>query len=327
MKRKLLLVASTGGHLAQMYRLSDRLGASDCSLWITFDTPQSRGLLTGRRTLFVPYVAPRDWRAALRAARHINRVLGAERFDEAISTGAALAVAALPMARKHGIPARYIESVSRIEGPSLSGRLLAASHLVSLQCQHSSWAGGRWEAVPSVLEEYERLARPTEESRPPRLFVTLGTIKPYRFDSLVDAVLATGLANEETVWQLGVTTRAGLPGTAHDQMSSSAFEQTASEADVVITHAGVGSILGLLDKGIYPVVVPRAASRREHVDDHQAQAAALVDRTGVGLAVESTALNIEHIVEARGFAIRAMQTRSASELAPGDSRAINLNRA
>jgi hypothetical protein len=47
-QRKLLLVASTGGHLAQLVRLAPGLGASPSSLWVTFDSVQSRSLLAAR---------------------------------------------------------------------------------------------------------------------------------------------------------------------------------------------------------------------------------------------------------------------------------------
>ena len=43
-----LLVASTGGHLKQLHRLHRRLeGVEGPFRWATFDTPQSRSLLTG----------------------------------------------------------------------------------------------------------------------------------------------------------------------------------------------------------------------------------------------------------------------------------------
>jgi UDP-N-acetylglucosamine transferase subunit ALG13 len=147
-----------------------------------------------------------------------------------------------------------------------------------------------------LLDAYSKVTR-AENSRP-RLFVTLGTNKSYRFDALVDAVLATGLADERTVWQLGVTTRDGLPGTVLDHLSSEEFEICARNADVVITHAGVGTLMNLLDMGIYPLVVPRRAKRREVVDDHQLQIAALLARRGIALIAEAEGLTRDAIITA-----------------------------
>ncbi|WP_412936526.1 glycosyltransferase [Microbacterium sp. 2P01SA-2] len=159
--------------------------------------------------------------------------------------------------------------------------------MVSLRTQHASWARRRWIQHPSVLSQFAARPRPVDSSSGPRLFVTLGTIKPYRFDSLVDAVLATGLANESTVWQLGETTRSDLPGTVRTLTSDDEFRRYATEADVVVTHSGVGTILNLLEWGIHPVVVPRRRARGEHVDDHQSQIAALLGDLGIAVVAEA----------------------------------------
>ena len=42
-------------------------------------------------------------------------------------------------------------------------------------------------------------------------------------------------------------------------------------ADLVITHAGVGSILCARRAGHVPIVVPRQSRYGEHVDDHQVE--------------------------------------------------------
>jgi len=301
-QRKLLLVASTGGHLAQLVRLAPGLGASRDSLWITFDSMQSRSLLAGQRRIHVPYVRPRDYIGMMRAAGIVRRVLKHESFDGAVSTGAGLAVSALPQAAISGVPSLYIESVSRVEGPSLSGRMLAASRLVSLRTQHPAWATDRWTTHPSVLSTYHPLIRHQPDH--PSLFVTLGTIEGYRFDSLVDAVLASGLADERTVWQLGYTNnRTDLPGQVYQMMPSAQFVDAALSADVVITHAGVGTFMGLLEMGIFPVIVTRRKHRGEHVDDHQTQIAELAGFLGVARAVDAPDLTADDIRFAAGRAI------------------------
>jgi UDP-N-acetylglucosamine transferase subunit ALG13 len=302
---KFLLVASTGGHLAQLTRLAPALGASDDSLWVTFDSPQSRSLLEGKRVLHVPYVRPRDFRGVVRTASILRRLLRRESFAQALSTGSAIALSALPLATLHGVPSTYVESVSRVDGPSMSGRILAATRLVAVRTQHPAWAKGRWAIHPSVFSTYRPL--PTKPVAAPSLFVTLGTIEGYRFDAMVDAVLATGLADERTVWQLGFTTgRTDLPGTVHTAMTADDFVRSARAADVVISHAGVGSLLGLLDMGIFPVMVTRRKWRAEHVDDHQQQIARLASQMGVALSVEASDLSADVIR-------RAAETRIDSE--------------
>ncbi len=285
-RAKTLMVCSTGGHLTELLRLESRWGVHPESVWVTFDTPQSRQQLGGRRVEFLPYVGPRDLKGTVASVPAIRRVLRRERFDAAVSTGAAIATAALPLARLHGVPATYVESVCRLHGPSASGRLLQRVPGIDLKSQHPRWAGGRWGSTPSILADYvseERKPAPD----PLRVFITLGTIRGYRFDSVIDAFLKTGLANEHTVWQLGDTHRTdALPGTVHEYLSPAQFVSEAAAADVVITHAGVGTLLELLGMGIFPIQAIRRAARGEHVDDHQVEIAELVNSTNIGVAVE-----------------------------------------
>ena len=284
--QRLILAASTGGHLFELVRQLPFLNAADDSLWITFKSAQSEELLAGRRVLHVPYVRPRDYRGVLRTMRVMRGVLRREHFDGAVSTGSAIALGVLPVARLAGIPATYIESVCRVEGPSTTGRVLAATHAAQMRTQHPSWAGKQWHLQQSILATYAQRGR-ERSCEVGRIFVTLGTIRGYRFDSLIDAVLASGLANENTVWQLGETTgRIDLPGQVHQYLTPQEFARASKAADVVVTHAGVGTLLGLLDLGIYPVLVVRRAERGEHVDNHQAQIADLVNSLGIGSAVE-----------------------------------------
>ena len=286
-ERRLLLAASTGGHLAQLVRLAPGLGASDESLWVTFDSLQEKSLLAGRNVLHVPYVGPRDYVALYAAWRRISAELKGQRIDAAVSTGSALALAALPAARLAGMPALYIESVSRVDGPSLSGRVLAMSRLAEMRTQHATWSNGRWKVHPSVLNDYVSGRRTVDTRRPLKIFITLGTIKGFAFDALVDRILDLGIANEDTVWQLGSTPpRRDLPGTVRSFVDAAEFEAYARDADVVITHAGVGTILGLIDLGIYPLAVVRRKRRGEHVDDHQQQIAGMLNDLDIGRGAE-----------------------------------------
>lgn len=300
-QRKFLFVASTGGHLAQLARLAEGMNASEDSMWLTFDTEQSRSLLAGRRVRYVPYIASRDLKGVLVASAAVRDLLKSEHFDEVVSTGAALALSAMPLAKARRIPTLYIESVSRINGPSLTGRIIAGLRLARLRTQHQGWASSRWQPYPSVLSQFEpesKTAEPATQAGGLKIFVTLGTIRPYRFDSLVDALLATGLCSENTTWQLGVTSRAHLPGVVVEQATAQEFERLCRQADVVVTHSGVGTILNLLEAGVHPVVVPRRKSRREHVDDHQLQIAQLVSGLGVATVAEADELRAEHLIRA-----------------------------
>lgn len=308
---KLLLIASTGGHLAELLRLEPLLRAHRSSLWVTFRTPQSEALLTGRNVLYLPYIKPRAFFAVAAAMAIFAGRLGRERYDGAVSTGSGIALACLPVARLRGIPTTYIESMGRTHGPSMTGRVLHALRGTHMFTQSGRWAAGRWRSHPNVLATYRAIPAPRAPEKP-ALFVTLGTIGGYRFDALVDAVLATGLADETTVWQLGCTTRDDLPGTVHAMLSSAEYQAAAAAADVVISHAGVGTLLSLLDLGLHPLMVGRRAHRGEHVDDHQADMEHLLEGLSVGDYLEVEDLTASAVVRAASFRVTHGQPTDAA---------------
>jgi UDP-N-acetylglucosamine--N-acetylmuramyl-(pentapeptide) pyrophosphoryl-undecaprenol N-acetylglucosamine transferase len=273
--KKVLIVASTGGHLAQAVRIAELVSASPESLIVTFESPQSDGLCEERRVAFVPYVKSRDVSGVLRAAVQFRKILRAESFDAVLATGAGVALSALPLSRARRIRSMYVESYSRFDGPSLTGRLMSRLPGVETYTQHEQRQDARWiyagNVLPADAPPVEPSPSPSPSSRAPRILVTLGTIQVYRFDALVDQVLAALPVGAEVTWQLGCTTRTDLPGRVTDILPEAEFDQAAREADIVVSHAGVGSALEILEMGRPLLLVPRRAARGEHVDDHQVQ--------------------------------------------------------
>jgi beta-1,4-N-acetylglucosaminyltransferase len=68
------------------------------------------------------------------------------------------------------------------------------------------------------------------------------------------------------------------------------FVRLIREARVVVTHAGVGSILLALANGKKPYIVPRLRAFGETVDDHQVESARRFARSGVVTLVEKPEL-------------------------------------
>jgi UDP-N-acetylglucosamine--N-acetylmuramyl-(pentapeptide) pyrophosphoryl-undecaprenol N-acetylglucosamine transferase len=60
-------------------------------------------------------------------------------------------------------------------------------------------------------------------------------------------------------------------------------------ADIVITHAGVASIVDAVRTGHRPIVVPRRQHLGEHVDDHQLQIVNVLEEIGIVTQVRNTA--------------------------------------
>ncbi|MDQ1181542.1 glycosyltransferase [Rhodococcus sp. SORGH_AS_0301] len=284
---RVLWVASSGGHFAQLARLAAAVDVDARSDWITFDTPQTRGASLATTPHFVPYIAPRDWKGVARAAARTSKFLRGRSYDLCISTGSALALGVLPVAAAHGVPAVYIESISRVHGPSVTGRALRRAPGVTTYTQHASWASEQWPWAGSVLDTWSSTPKLVQRERTARkIFVTLGTIRPYRFDRAVDAVLDVTTPDDEIVWQLGCTTRDDLRGEVHHEISPESFAKFAHDADVTVTHAGVGSLMQLLDMGITPSIVVREPGSDEHVDDHQRQIAEEMKRRNLAFELD-----------------------------------------
>lgn len=301
-----MLVASTGGHLAQLHALAPRITglAPEDRTWVTFDTPQSRSLLSDEvEVVYVAYTAPRDWRNAARNLPVAWRLARSGRFGQVVSTGSGIALSFLPLARAHGIDVTYIESAARGDGPSLTGRLLARVPGTRLGTQYRVWSDDRWRYVGSVLDAYAAEDRENRLAEPRRILVTLGTI-PYGFRRLVECLVELLPADVQVTWQVGATDVSGLPIESCTTMPGDQLGRLASEADVVIAHAGTGSALMALERGRCPILVPRERRHDEHVDDHQAQIAAELAQRGLAIQRSVDQLTWEDVRAAAGARIR-----------------------
>ncbi len=269
---KTLLVTSAGGHLAELYRLVPRLrGVPEARTWVTFDTPQSRSLLAGEDVVYVRHTYPRDLTSVVRNTASATRLLGRQTGVSAVvSNGSGLALSFLPLARARGIPCHYIESGGRIDGPSVTGRILERVPGVRLYTQYRRYAHGRWRYAGSILDAFS----PAEPHESPvrRLAVTLGTT-PYGFRRLVERVLQIVPPEVAVTWQVGPTDVAGLSVEPRRIVPVPELEADIRAADAVVAHAGFATAITALELGRCPVLVPRRKGEGENVDDHQLEIA------------------------------------------------------
>jgi beta-1,4-N-acetylglucosaminyltransferase len=124
-----LLVCSTGGHLLQLLALR---GAWEgfSRVWVTFDKSDARSLLADEPVVFASGPTNRNFgllavRNLLRNALAAVRLLRAVRPKVVLTTGAGVAVPFAWVGRVLGARVVYVESLTRIERPSLSCRLIA----------------------------------------------------------------------------------------------------------------------------------------------------------------------------------------------------------
>lgn len=275
-----LLVASPGGHIDELFEFVPRLrDVGEDRVWVTTATPQTIRLLSHERTEWVPAVASRQ---GIRAAASLPLALALMRRHRpslVVSTGAAMAIPYLVAARLHGTETHYIESATRLEGPSVTGRLMTLLPGTRLHHQGFHSLEPRWQSVGSVFDSY--LPGPRAEPVQIRRAVLLLGTERYPFARALRQVAAALPAGVEVLRQTGHTPVADEDGPCRQWVPGDELAEAVARADLIITHAGVGSVLSALRAGRHPIILPRCASLGEHVDDHQRELADLLADRGL----------------------------------------------
>ncbi len=124
-----LLVCSTGGHLLQLLALREVWEAVPHA-WVTFDKSDARTLLRDETVVYA--LGPTNRTFGLVAVRNTVRnvllawqVIGRLRPRVVLTTGAGVAVPFAWVGRLRRARVVYVESLTRIDQPSLSCRLIA----------------------------------------------------------------------------------------------------------------------------------------------------------------------------------------------------------
>lgn len=143
-------------------------------------------------------------------------------------------------------------------------------------------------------------------------FVSVGNAT-HSFDRLLDAVAALAhTLPQPVVVQHGATRFDSACCIAHDFVDMPTFEKLASEAELLILHAGAGSVIHAIKAGKVPVVMPRLAAFNEHVNDHQLEFAQELERLGK-VVMARTAEDLQLSTKA---ALRRQKSRADSVTQP-----------
>jgi UDP-N-acetylglucosamine:LPS N-acetylglucosamine transferase len=119
---RVLLVGSSGGHLAQLLALA-RLWRREDRHWVTFDTADAISQLVAEDVTWAHHPTTRNLPNLARNTRLAKRVLDEQQPDVVVSTGAAVAFPFFLLARQRRIPTVYVEVYDRMDNRSLTGRL------------------------------------------------------------------------------------------------------------------------------------------------------------------------------------------------------------
>jgi len=133
-KKKLLAVASYGGHWQQLNRLSEFFNDYDCSFITTSNVD-----CLGNNHFHVPDCNARNRVAILNSSFHIFKIFLKIRPDIVVSTGAAPGLIAIVIAKLMRRKTIWIDSIANAEQLSSSGRMAKRwSDLWLTQWEHLS---------------------------------------------------------------------------------------------------------------------------------------------------------------------------------------------
>lgn len=130
------------------------------------------------------------------------------------------------------------------------------------------------------------------------IFVMLGT-QNNSFNRLlkeIDKLIENQTINEEVIVQAGYTKYQPKSEKMKviDFISREELDTFEKDANFIITHGGVGSIITSLEKGKKVIAVPRLHEYGEHVNNHQKEIVEKFNRSGNIIGIQS----IEELEEA-----------------------------
>jgi UDP-N-acetylglucosamine--N-acetylmuramyl-(pentapeptide) pyrophosphoryl-undecaprenol N-acetylglucosamine transferase len=313
-----LFVATTGGHLSELHGFAERIPHQE-AIWVTHRNEQSESLLAGRQVEYVPYVRTRNLADVLRCLPHADRVWRRFGITRAVSTGSGIALGYLPYLAWRGVDCHYIESAARVAGPSLTGRVIRRTPKVAVYSQYRHWATGRWHFGGNSFDDLEPIAGVRRGRDTLRVVVTVGTAAEFPFRRALEHLVpllaldgplraATG-SRIDVLWQTGCTPVSDLPIESVPYLPAPTLRAALSQADIVVCHAGVGSVTAALETGHTPLVIPRRRDRAEASDDHQVELAKELQRRGLAVAREADAVTVDDLVTSLSTSVRPTPAR------------------
>jgi UDP-N-acetylglucosamine 2-epimerase len=125
------------------------------------------------------------------------------------------------------------------------------------------------------------------------IFVSLGT-QDKPFNRIIDYVISLKenlkeIKSEKIIIQLGQTKLLKSENERiekleniiiYDMLKPEKMKDIIKDSDIIITHAGVGTIMECLEMGKEIIVVPRKAENLEHVNNHQEEIAFEMEKKG-----------------------------------------------
>lgn len=144
------------------------------------------------------------------------------------------------------------------------------------------------------------------------ILILLGT-QNNSFHRLLEEVeknIEDGTIEEEVIVQAGYTKFESKNMKIFDLMPKEALEEFQAQADLIITHGGVGSIISSIRKGKKVIAVPRMHEYDEHVNNHQIEIVQNFGELGYIIGIKKVEDLKKAIIESKQFEPKKYETNN-----------------
>lgn len=148
------------------------------------------------------------------------------------------------------------------------------------------------------------------------ILVLLGT-QNNSFHRLLEEIeknIKDGTIREEVIVQAGYTKFQSHRMRIIDLMSKEQLDKFQDEADLIITHGGVGSIISSIEKGKKVIAVPRMHEYGEHVNNHQKEIVKDFNDKGYIIGIEKVEDLKKAIIKLKDFEPKKYQPNNEKML-------------
>ncbi|MBE5832567.1 MAG: capsular biosynthesis protein CpsG [Butyrivibrio sp.] len=124
-----------------------------------------------------------------------------------------------------------------------------------------------------------------------RVLVTIGSMSEKKFTRLfkiMDEICEEGIIDgKQVVAQVGFDGYKSKYYDCFDMTSDENFKRMIDESDLIITHAGTGTVTSSIKRGKKVIVFPRLVEYDEHYDNHQIELAESFSKQGYVLVAKT----------------------------------------
>jgi len=291
---KICLVCASGGHLTEMLKISDAFKDKDVFL-ITYEEEfLSKYSLCNssyniNRVYFIKnyVVSSINKKKLVKLLNYIRQILVLfaeeilifirEKPDIIISTGSGIAIPIFIFAKPFRRKLIFIESLCRIKNLSMTARIILPIvdiMLVQWKDLVRKYKKARYEGNILKLNFMKQSNTYVNENSEDFIFVTAGTSSFYRLIQKMDEY--AGQTGKNIIIIIGRTEYKPHHSKYFKFIEKEYYSTLIQKAKIVVTHAGIGTIIEVLESNKPMIIVPRSKDLDEAFDNHQQEIAELM---------------------------------------------------